>query len=220
MVVRTKDIRVYSHNVAKNYMYLDVLLKTLYNDFDVLFVQKPPWRTIRQAPSSSNKEGDDVIGAPMHPEWLYMVRPPQNDQAPRVMAFMSKRLEKLCPSMRTDLIGHRDIFVLSLFQGNDTYNLMNVYSDNDKMAILYLRDHVDELPSFYYMGGDFNVHSSVWDPEVTHHRWAAITLLEIAADLDLERTELSNPGPTFISHNADLRPSMIDLMFHRISESA
>jgi len=90
MVVRNKDIRVYSHNVAKNYMYLDVLLETLYNDFDVLFVQEPPWRTIRQAPSSSNKEGDDVIGAPMHPEWLYMVRPPQNDQAPRVMAFVSK----------------------------------------------------------------------------------------------------------------------------------
>jgi len=97
---------------------------------------------------------------------------------------------------------------------------MNVYSDDDKTAILYLHDHVDELPSFYYMGGDFNVHSSVWDPEVTHHWWAAITLLEIAADLDLERTEPSNPGPTFISHNADLRPLVIDLMFHRISESA
>jgi len=219
MVVRTNDIRVYSHNVAKNYLYLDVLLETLYNDFDVLFIQEPPWRTIRQVPSSSNKEGDDVIRAPMHPEWLYMVRPPQNDQAPRVMAFVSKRLEKLRPSMRTDVIDHCDIFILSLFQGNDTYNLMNVYSDDDKTAILYLRDHVDELPSFHYMGGDFNVHSSVWDPEVTHHRWAAITLLEIAADLDLERTEPSNPGPTFISHNADLRPSVIDLMFHRISES-
>jgi len=40
--------------------------------------------------------------------------------------------------MRTDLIDHRDIFILSLFQGNATYNLMNVYSDNDKTAILYL----------------------------------------------------------------------------------
>jgi len=146
MVVRTKDIRVYLHNVAKNYMYLDVILKTLYNDFDVLFVQEPPWRTIRQAPSASNKEGDDIIGAPMHPEWLYMVRPPQNDQAPRVMAFVSKRLEKLRPSMRTDLIDHCDIFILSLFQGNDTYYLMNVYSDDDRTAILYLQDHVDELP--------------------------------------------------------------------------
>jgi len=73
------------------------------------------------------------------------------------------------------------------------------------MAILYLHDHIDELPLFHYMGDDFNIHSNVWDPEVTHHWWAAITLLEIAADLDLEWTELSNPGLTFISHNADLR---------------
>jgi len=162
---KTKDIRVYSHNVAKNYMYLDVLLETLYKDFDVLFVQEPPWRTIRPAPSSSNKEGEDVTGAPMHPEWLYMVRPPKNDQAPRVMAFVSKRLVRLRPSMRRDLVDHRDIFVLSLFQGNNTYNLMNVYSDNDNTAILYLRDHVDELPLFQYMGGDFNVHSRVWDSD-------------------------------------------------------
>ena len=77
-------------HLAKNYMYLDVLLETLYKDFDVLFVQEHPWHTIRQAPSSSNKEGEDVTGAPLHPEWLYMVRPPDNDQAPRVMAFVSK----------------------------------------------------------------------------------------------------------------------------------
>ena len=86
--------------------------------------------------------------------------------------------------------------------------------------ILYLRDHVDELPSFQYMGGDFNVHSRVWDSNVTHHQWAAIILLEIAADVDLEWTQPSNPGPTFISHNEDLRPSVIDLMFHQISDSA
>jgi len=144
----TKDIRVYSHNVAKNYMYLDVLLETLYDDFNILFVQEPPWHTIRQAPSSTNKEGDDVTGAPTHPEWLYMVLPPDNNQAPRVMAFVSKRLARLCPSMRRDLVDHRDIFVLSLFQGNNTYNLMNVYSDNDNTAILYLWDYVDELPSW------------------------------------------------------------------------
>jgi len=122
--------------------------------------------------------------------------------------------------MRHDLIEYWDIFVLSLFQGNSTYNLMNVYSDDDNTVILYLRDHIDELPLFQYMSSDFNVHSKVWDSNVTHHRWAAITLLEIAADLNLEWTQPSNPGPTFISHNEDLCPSVIDLMFHQISDSA
>jgi len=47
--------------------------------------------------------------------------------------------------------------------------MMNVYSDADKTAISYLWNHMDELPSFHYMGGQFNVHPSIWDPEVTHH---------------------------------------------------
>ncbi|KAF4614683.1 hypothetical protein D9613_002817 [Agrocybe pediades] len=190
------------------------------NSFDVLFVQEPPWRTIRQAPSPNNRDGEDIVGAPMHPAWLYMVRPPTNDETPRVMAFVSKRLERLRPSMRRDLADHRDIFILSLFQDNETYHLMNVYNDADGTAVRYLSNHVHELPQLHYMGGDFNIHSREWDPEVTHHRGDAINLLELAADLDLERTQPSNPGPTFISHNPDLRPSVIDLVFHGIAESA
>ncbi|KAF4617968.1 hypothetical protein D9613_013028 [Agrocybe pediades] len=209
----TLVLAFFSHNVAKNYMYLDVLLETLQNSFDVLFVQEPPWRTIRQAPSPNNRDGEDIVGAPMHPVWLYMVRPPTNDETPRVMAFVSKRLERLRPSMRRDLADHQDIFILSLFQGNETYHLMNVYNDADGTAVRYLSNHVHELPQLHYMGGDFNIHSREWDPEVTHHRGDAINLLELAADLDLERTQPSNPGPTFISHNPDLRPSVIDLGF-------
>ncbi|KAF9537372.1 hypothetical protein CPC08DRAFT_809259 [Agrocybe pediades] len=179
-----------------------------------------PWRTIRQALSPMNKEGDDIVGAPMHPAWLYMVRPPTNNEAPRVMAFVSKRLKQLRPSMRWDLVDHRDIFILSLFQSNETYHLMNIYNDADGTVVRYLLNHVHELPQLHYMGGNFNIHSWERDPEVTHHKGDAINLLELAADLDLEWTQLSNPGPTFISHNPDLRPSVIDLVFHRIAESA
>ncbi|KAF4622833.1 hypothetical protein D9613_001563 [Agrocybe pediades] len=142
-------------------MYLDVLLETLQNSFDVLFVQEPPWRTIRQAPSPNNRDGEDIVGAPMHPAWLYMVRPPTNDETPRVMAFVSKRLERLRPSMRRDLADHRDIFILSLFQGNKTYHLMNVYNDADGTAVRYLSNHVHELPQLHYMGGDFNIHTAI-----------------------------------------------------------
>ncbi|KAF4616669.1 hypothetical protein D9613_008629 [Agrocybe pediades] len=99
-------------------------------------------------------------------------------------------------------------------------HLMNVYNDADGTAVRYLSNHVHELPQLHYMGGDFNIHSREWGPEVTHHRGDAINLLELAADLDLERTQPSNPGPTFISHNPDLRPSVIDLVFHGIAESA
>ncbi|KAF9540333.1 hypothetical protein CPC08DRAFT_770814 [Agrocybe pediades] len=71
---------------------------------------------------------------------------------------------------------------------------MNVYNDADGTVVQFLSDHVNELPRFKYM--------------------------ELAADLDLEQTQPSNPGPTFISHNPDLWPSVIDLVFHGIRESA
>ncbi|KAF9547630.1 hypothetical protein CPC08DRAFT_795688 [Agrocybe pediades] len=43
------------------------------------------------------------------------------------------------------------------------------------------------------------------------------SLLESAKSYEREP---SNLGPTFISHNPDLRPSVIDLVFHGIAESA
>src|SRR3954467_15319863 len=83
-----QDVRIYSHNIAKNHVYLDVLLNELKDDFDVLFIQEPPWRLIRMTVSSSDKEGEPVIGAPTHPDWLQMVRPPTPGANPRVMAYV------------------------------------------------------------------------------------------------------------------------------------
>ena len=70
------NLRIYCQNVAKNTLHLDTVLVTLNGTFDVVFVQEPPWNTVRHAPSSSNKEGEAVTGAQMHPDWLYLARPP------------------------------------------------------------------------------------------------------------------------------------------------
>ena len=91
-------------NIAKNYFDLDVLLETVKDDFDILFVQEPPWQTIRQAPSAMSKEGTAVVGAPRHPQWTCMVRQPETGSRPRVMTYVSKRLDPLRPAYRRDLI--------------------------------------------------------------------------------------------------------------------
>src|SRR5215467_187757 len=123
-----KDICIFSQNVNKNYLHVDSLLETLKNDFDMIFIQEPPRWVIRQAPSPSNPEGEDVIGAPKHPDWIYMVRPPQCNLNPRVMAYVNTRLSKLWPSLRRDLVDHRDIMFVSLFSGPEVINLLNVYN--------------------------------------------------------------------------------------------
>ncbi|KXN87257.1 hypothetical protein AN958_09033 [Leucoagaricus sp. SymC.cos] len=67
------DIQIFSQNVNRNYAHVDYILENLKDNFDILFFQEPPWRTIRQMVSMTSEEGDDIIGAPKHPNWLYMI---------------------------------------------------------------------------------------------------------------------------------------------------
>jgi hypothetical protein len=69
-------LHIYCQNVNCNYGFLDSLLASLYEDFDLLLIQEPPWQFIRSAPSSFNREGEDVVGHPISPNWGSIVRPP------------------------------------------------------------------------------------------------------------------------------------------------
>ena len=62
-------VRVFSQNVAKNALHVDALLSELRNKFDVIFLQEPPWRVIHRVPSTTNRQGDEIVGAPKHPDW-------------------------------------------------------------------------------------------------------------------------------------------------------
>ncbi|KXN92507.1 hypothetical protein AN958_07309 [Leucoagaricus sp. SymC.cos] len=207
------DIHVFLQNVNKNYAHVDYVLEALKDNFDILFFQELLWRTIRQTVSTTSEEGDDIVGAPKHPDWLYMVRPPTNGQNPYVIAYVHRHLAVLCPSMWRDIIDHCDLFVLSLFMPCGTVNLLNVYSDNAHMVINLLAWEINQLPTFIYMGGDFNCHSEVWNLSCASHPLVAQHLLELASDIRLEWAQPSNPGLTHIPHNLDLAGSVIDLIF-------
>ncbi|KAF5362250.1 hypothetical protein D9756_002521 [Leucocoprinus leucothites] len=207
------ELRIFSQNVNHNYMHVDYLLDNLWSDTDILFFQELPWCFIRQTVSTSSPEGDEVVGAPKYPDWLYMVCPPALDSPPRIMAYVHKHLLKLRPALWQDLIDHCDVLVLSLFSGGEPLNLMNIYLDDMHTAINLLLKDVDTLPTFIYIGGNFNCHSSVWDPAVEHHCTSAISLLETVSDLGVEWARPINAANTYIPHNMDLEGSVIDLMF-------
>jgi len=40
---------------------------SLYDEYDLLFIQELPWQHIRSAPSSALRDGKDVIGHLLHP---------------------------------------------------------------------------------------------------------------------------------------------------------
>ena len=130
-----EQLRVISQNVQRNSVHVEIMLNTCIHDYDIIFIQEPPIRELRKAPSSSDKEGEAVIGAPIHPDWLYMARPiNSSDRMPRVMAYVNKRLKHMRPSLRLDLVNHLDIQVLSLFNEEREYCLLNVYNADTQHA--------------------------------------------------------------------------------------
>ncbi|CAA7270901.1 unnamed protein product [Cyclocybe aegerita] len=169
-------------------------------------------------PSGSKyMEGDEVIGAPKHPDWLQMVRIKEGE-VPRVIAYVSTRLSRYCPAMRRDIVDHCDILVLSLFSGGEVLNLMNVYSDDQHTAIEHLAAHVHSLPPFIYMAGDFNCVLMTWDDYEHGESSTAISLRDTTSQIGLEWARSSNHGPTRISPNPNQRSNMLDLVFLAPSE--
>ncbi|KAF9263132.1 hypothetical protein L218DRAFT_1000056 [Marasmius fiardii PR-910] len=72
----------------------------------------------------------------------------------------------------------------------------------------------DRIPELSYMGGDFNCHSSKWDPSFQGSTGGrAEELLLLVATLGLGRSECENPGPTFIPQTQGSRSSVLDLVF-------
>ncbi|KAF9471349.1 hypothetical protein BDN70DRAFT_901416 [Pholiota conissans] len=185
------------------------------NHFDILFIQEPPWSLICKTVSSSNKDGGDVIGVPKHPEWITVVPVTKPDCKPRVLAYCHNRLTHLQPSLCRDIIDHPDIIALSVFTHGQTLNFMNIYSDDQNTVIFHVAGKSGSLPSFVYIGGDFNYHSSVWDPKESSHRMVPVALLESAADLGLELAMPDNPGPMLYPYNQEFCPLVIDLIFLR-----
>ncbi|CAA7267777.1 unnamed protein product [Cyclocybe aegerita] len=162
-------------------------------------------------------EGDEVIGAPKHPDWLQMVRIKEGE-VPRMITYVSTRLSRYRPAMRCDIVDHRDIFILSLFSGGEVLNLMNVYSDDQHTAIEHLAARVHSLPPFIYIAGDFNCVLTTWDDYEHGESLTAISLQDTASQIGLEWARPSNHGPTRISPNPNQRSNVLDLVFLAPSE--
>ena len=111
------ELRVFCQNVNRNYGYMDTLLASLYEQYDLLFIQEPPWRRIRSAPSATSRDGEDVIGPPISPNWGVIHRPSSLEEPPRVLVYFNTRIAALRPAYRRDLIDHRDVILFSLGLG-------------------------------------------------------------------------------------------------------
>ena len=156
-----QNLKIFSQNVCKNSLVLNIILKTLFH-FDIILIQEPPWSKIRKIPSSLNHDGDPLIGTCHHPNWISFARLPSNgNDSPRVISYVNIRLKPFRFLFRKDLFDYQDINLIS-FISNDTWHyILNIYSDLSHSALKYLKDTEVNINQVILMTDDFNIRDNL-----------------------------------------------------------
>jgi len=210
-----KNLKIFSQNVCKNSLIVNILLKTL-NQFDIILIQEPPWSEIQKIPSTSDHDREPLIGTIHHPNWILFARISSvRADFSRVITYVNICLSSLHFLFRKDIINHRDIILISFFNNNVCYYIMNVYSDSSHTALKYLKDTEVNIDNVILMTGDFNIRDSLWDSSFLFHSFISDNLIIIADSFNLALSTLTNPCPTRYSDIAGESNSVIDLMFLR-----
>ncbi|KAF7761994.1 hypothetical protein Agabi119p4_9986 [Agaricus bisporus var. burnettii] len=245
-----RTLRILSFNVGCSWETTTSVLGQYANHYDIILFQEPGWRGVRKQPSTRNPEGDTAYGPPPSESWTphtpafdatEKVKGPI-DKRPRVLTYTHKRLDIINPKLRTDIIKHRVISLVTLYlkQGDHikTMDIMNVYNDGrTREAVAVLESLDDRTPLVDICAGDFNIHNQTWNENAVHLDptiWGD-HLKDVMNEMGLEYTIPDNPNqptraprtidedniPLAITtrnrHNDDTvneaPPSIIDLVF-------
>ena len=102
------------------------------------------------------------MGTNHHPNWISFARILlEKSDLPRVIAYINICLSSLRFLLRKDIINHRDIILISFFNNNTCYYIINVYSDSSHSALKYLKDTEVNIDNVLLMTGDFNIRDSL-----------------------------------------------------------
>jgi len=214
-----KNLKIFLQNVCKNSLLVNTLLETLVY-FDIILIQESPWSEIRKIPSTSNHEGDPLMGSSHHPNWISFARTPLNNKEfPRVIVYVNNCLSALCFLLCKDIINHRDISLISFSNNNICYYILNVYSDLSYTALKYLKDTEANIDNVVLMMDDFNTRDSLWDSSFPFHSSTGNDLIIIADSFNLSLSSLTNLCPTRYSDTAGELNFIINLMFLCYSSS-
>ena len=208
-----KNIKILLQDVHKNSLIINTLLESQ-TQFDIILIQEHSWSEICKVPSSSNSEGDSLMGACHHPNWITFTRfSSDRSDSPRVISYVNIHLSLFHFLLCKDIINHRDISLISFFNNNICYYIMNVYSDSSHIALKYLKDTEVNIENVLLMTGDFNIRDSLWDSAFSFHSSVSNDLIVIADSFNLSLSTPTNFCPTRYSDMAGESNLVIDLMF-------
>jgi hypothetical protein len=210
-----ETLRIYCQNVGHKHNWTINLLERMKSKFDILFLQEPPWATVRYTASLTEKDGVPVKGPPIHPDWISLYPKGFNlaEDRPRVLAYVNHAICSIKPKLCSNIVNHRDVMIVTVRGHLGPLHLLNTYSDEHGSAIRYIEDNLEVFPDLGYMGGDFNCPSSHWDATVLCKHPMATRLMECATSLNMERVAPPSGRVTHLPYNAALRGSILDLVF-------
>ena len=154
------------------------------------------------------------MGSNYHPNWMTFARIPSNDKDfPRVLVYVNIHLSALHFLLRKDIFNHRDVSLISFFNNNICFYILNIYSDSSHSALKYLKDTEANINNVVLMTGDFNIRDSLWDLTFPFHSSISNDLITLADSFNLAFSSLTNPCLTRYSDTLGKSNSVIDLMF-------
>ncbi|KAF8691094.1 hypothetical protein AX14_002807 [Amanita brunnescens Koide BX004] len=208
-------MRYLSQNAHKSRKTVHDLLDSRRNAIDLLFIQEAPVNFVRKVPSATNPEGDDLVGPVIHKAWVCVDRRLEFPDS-AVAIYVNKRLMnsyQLFPVEKTSI--HQDVLFLRLkhnfLKGHD-FTVCNVYNRPGARNVA-VTSFMQALPSFTDLAvveGDFNLHSPMWDSNVTKGSPIALALYISLSDAGLNLMN-DDYQPTWTNRRGS--ESVIDLLF-------
>jgi len=210
-----KSLKILSQNVCKNSLIVYSLLKTQ-THYDIILIQEPLWSEIQKVPNSSDSKGNPLIGTIHHPNWIMFGRfPLDSNDSFRVISYVNICLLPLCFLLCKDVINHRDINLISFFNDNMCFFILNIYSDSSHSALKYLKDTEANIGNVLLMTGNFNIRDCLWNLSFPHHSSISNDLIIIADLFNLSLSNWTNTCSTRYSNMFGNANSVLDLMFLR-----
>ena len=141
---------------------------------------------------------------------MFSRTPADSNDLPRVISYVNIHLSPLWFLLHKDIINHKDINLISFFNDNMYFFILNVYSNSSHTA---LKDTEVNIDNVLIMTGNFNIRDCLWDPNFPHHSTISDGLFIIADSFNLSLSTASNPCPTRYSDVSGEANSVLDLMF-------
>ena len=131
----------------------------------------------------------------------------------RVVIYVDIRLSSLHFLLWKDLLNHRDILLVSFFNNNNIFFLMNIYSNSSQSALKYLKNTKVNIQNLLIITSNLNIRDNLWDSFYPHHLSYKDNLFIIANSFNLGLSIPTNQVLTRYSDNCQEVNLVLDLMF-------